>query len=96
MTHQLISVEEFCVHHHTEMTFLQDLHDQGLIVLTIVDTKLCIATEELVRVEKMVHLYKDLDINVAGLASISHLLNKVEKLQRELWATKNKLRFYED
>lgn len=95
-TQHLISAEEFCVHHQTEVTFLQDLHNEGLIMLTIVESRPCIPDEELIRVEKMVHLHQDLDINVAGLASISHLLNRVEELQQELRATKNRLRLYED
>ena len=44
----------------------------------------------------MVHLHRDLDINIAGLASVYHLLQKLDDIQTELWALKNRLRLYED
>jgi hypothetical protein len=41
----------------------------------------------------MVHLHYDLDINIEGIEAISHLLDRVDNLQRELITLKNRLGF---
>jgi len=40
-------------------------------------------------------LHVDLDINIEGLDAISHLLQKVNALQNELVALRNRLQIYE-
>lgn len=91
----LIPADEVCIHHQLEATFIQDLEHEGLIHISVVDKKTFIPADELPRLEKMIHLYRDLEINVPGIASIDHLLQKVDDLHNELWALRNKLRLYE-
>lgn len=95
-TKDLILSDDFCVYHQVEQTFIQSLQDEGLLHISIVDKKTFIPTDELLKLEKMVHLHRDLDINVAGLASVYHLLQKLDEMQTELWAIRNRLRLYED
>ncbi|QKJ28699.1 MerR family transcriptional regulator [Mucilaginibacter mali] len=94
-TVNLISADEVCIHHQLETTFIHDLEHEGLIHISIVDKKTFIPADELPRLEKMIHLYRDLDINVPGIASIDHLLQQVDALHSELWALRNRLRLYE-
>ena len=44
----------------------------------------------------MIRLHHELDINMAGIDSVLHLLNKIEGLQTELLAIRNRLRIYEE
>lgn len=95
-TKDLILSDDFCVYHQVEQTFIQSLQDEGLLHISIVNKQTFIPADELPELEKMVHLHRDLDINIAGLASVYHLLQKLDDIQTELWALKNRLRLYED
>jgi hypothetical protein len=95
-TKQLIPADEVLTHHQLEQTFIHELQDEGLISISIVNKQTFIPADDLPRLEKMIHLHRDLDINVAGIASIDHLLQRVENLHSELWALRNRLRMYEE
>ncbi|MES2279459.1 MAG: chaperone modulator CbpM [Bacteroidota bacterium] len=95
-TKKLIPADDVCIHHQMEATFIHDLEHEGLIRVSVVDKKTFIPADELPRLEKMIHMHRDLDINVAGLASIDHLLHQVDDLHSELWALRNRLRRYEE
>jgi len=45
--------------------------------------------------EKFVRFYYELDINLEGIETISHLLERVNALQDELTMLKNRLGIYE-
>lgn len=45
--------------------------------------------EQLADIEKYIHLYYDLDINMEGLEAIMHLLNRVQHLQHQIKRLKN-------
>ena len=92
----LIAAEEFCIYHQVAQTFITDLQNAGLVHITVVNKRSFIPHRELQKLEKIIHLHQDLDINVPGIASITHLLEKVEVLQSELIAVRNRLRMYED
>lgn len=92
----MIPADEVCMHHHLEQTFIRELQDEGLIHISIVNKQTFIPVDELPRLEKMIHLHRDLDINIAGLASIDHLLQRVNDLHSELWLLRNRLRRYEE
>lgn len=95
-TQNLIATDDFCLYHHLEQTFIHELHNEGLITISVVNKKSFIPHDELHKLERMIHLHRDLDINVPGIASVTHLLQKMDNLQHELWALRNRLRRYED
>ena len=95
-TNNLIPADEFLGYHQLEQTFIQSLEEEGLVHISIINKKTFIPTDELPALEKMIHLHRDLDINIAGLASVNHLLQKMDELQAELWLLRNRLRLYED
>lgn len=94
-TTTLISTTDFCTWHDIEHTFVRSLSDAGLIEITIIDKGEFIPETQLQRLEKMVRLHHELDINLAGIEAITHLLDRVEILHQEMRALKNKLRLYE-
>lgn len=95
-TKNLIPADDFCIYHQLEQTFIHDLQEEGLIHISIVNKKEFIPGDELHKLEKMIHLHRDLDINIAGIASVTHLLDRMEELHNQLWALKNRLRLYEE
>jgi hypothetical protein len=95
-TKNMIPADEVLTHHQVEQAFIHELKDEGLIHINIVNKQTFIPAEDLPLLEKMINLHRDLDINVAGLASISHLLQRVDELHNELWRLRNRLRMYEE
>jgi chaperone modulatory protein CbpM len=91
----LIKTTDFCIYHQLEHTFITDLHNAGLVQITIVNQIPCIPESELQKLERMIRLHHELDINVAGIEAITHLLQRIEHIQEEMRVLKNSLRAYE-
>ena len=79
-----ISIEQCCVYYNIETSFVQKLDEHGLIELIHSDETLYISFEQLSDLEKYMHLHYELEINIEGLETIKHLLNKVHQLQKEV------------
>jgi hypothetical protein len=91
-----ISANEFCTNHNIEVSFISLLQETGLIEVTTIEETGYINISQLKELEKIVGFYYDLDINLGGIETISHLLQKVSDMQREITALKNRLRLYEN
>lgn len=94
-TAELIKANDFCVYHNVEYTFITSLYEAGLVEVTIINETTFIPQTELQKLEKLISLH-ELDINIAGMEAISHLLERVEKLQEDMRYLKNRLSLYED
>ncbi len=95
-TRDLILIEHFCANHEIEFSFLDSLHEFGLIEVIIHEDQKYLNQDQLKEVEKMMRMHYDLDINMEGIDVISHLLKRMNSLQDELRLTQNKLRLYEN
>ena len=91
----LIAVNEFCVNHDIEISFINLLQQNGLIEISSIESKYFVGKEQLPQLEKFVRFYYDLDINLEGIEAINFLLQRIENLQNEIVVLKNKLRLYE-
>jgi hypothetical protein len=94
-TNNLILIEQLCIHHNIEFSFINTLQEFGLIEVIIIEDNKYIANEKIKDIEKMMRLHFELDINMEGIDAISNLLLQIDNLQKELISTKNKLRLYE-
>lgn len=94
-TNQLIPAQAFCVSHHIELSFIHSLQQSGLIDITIIEEDAFVHTVQLERLEKIVRLFYDLDINIEGIETITHLLQRINTMQQEVTALKNRLSLYE-
>ncbi len=90
-----ISANEFCNHHHIEISFIHSLHDYGLIEIEENEGDCLLSHDQLAQLEKMVRLHYDLHINLEGIDAIYHLLNRMEEMQREVVLLRNRLRMHE-
>ena len=86
---ELIPAEDFCIYHNIEYSFISSLEDSGLISVTSVEQSTYIPAEELQKLEKFVRLHYDLDINIEGIETINHLLERIEEMQREILQLKS-------
>jgi chaperone modulatory protein CbpM len=94
--HPLIPADQFCTQHNIELSFISTLHENGLIEIVTVEQTQFIPEAHLPELEKLIRLHYELDINLEGIEAITYLLQRVERLQNELKAIKNRLRLYED
>lgn len=94
-TVNLIDVNEFCINHNIEISFISSLQQTGLIEITTINEIKFIDAGQLNHLEKIVRFYYELDINLEGIETITHLLQRVTSLQDEIIVLRNKLRIYE-
>jgi hypothetical protein len=91
----MIPANEFCTSHNIEITFINSLQDAGLIEVTIINETEYIHESQLNELEKIVRLYYELDINLEGIETVTHLLQRINDMQDEIMFLKNRLRLYE-
>jgi hypothetical protein len=94
-TSNLIAIDEFCAKHDVELSFITSLQQTGLIEITTIEKAWFIHIEQLKELEKFIRLYYELDINLEGIETISHLLDRINIMQNELIMLRNKLGIYE-
>jgi hypothetical protein len=94
-TEYLISIDEFCANHNVEISFISSLQQSGLIEITTVREAGFIEADQLKQLEKFIRLYYELDINLEGIETINYLLQRINSMQHEIVALRNKLRIYE-
>lgn len=85
----LIPAEDFCVYHNIEYSFIHSLEDSGLITITSIEQASYIPADEVQKLEKFIRLHYDLDINIEGIETINHLLEKIEEMQQEILQLRN-------
>ncbi len=96
LTDQLISIKNFCESHQIELSFIQSLGDSGLIEITFIEEDSYINAKHLEHLERVVRLYYEMDINVEGIETVTYLLQRINSMQEEITALKNRLRFYDE
>ena len=78
-TEYLIAVDEFCAIHNIEISFISSLKQTGLIDITTIKKTGFIDADQLQQLEKFIRLYYELDINLEGIETITHLLQRMNE-----------------
>ena len=91
----LIPIPILCAHYEVELSFFKNLSDMGLLEIKTIETKQYIDSASIYEIEKMVRMHQELDVNLEGIDIVFNLLQKIDSLQIELTALKNRLRLYE-
>jgi hypothetical protein len=91
----LISVDEFCSRQNIKISFVSSLQQNGLIEITTISGGRYLNTDQLLRIEKLVRLYYEFNINLEGIETITHLLARIDTLNEEILHLRNRLRLYE-
>lgn len=92
---QLIPAGEFCTFHQVELTFLNHLHESGLISMTIRNGAAYLEEDQLPTIEKFARWHYELSINPEGIEALSHMLGRVEQLLAENSRLRARLSRYE-
>lgn len=94
-TTDLIPANEFCIHHHIELSFIHALKESGLIEIILIEEKVFVPVSQLPQLEKMVRLYYEMDINLEGIETITYLLQRLNDLHQQVAQLSNRLSMYE-
>ena len=92
---ELIAVELFCSNYQVDFSFIEDLNHSGLLEVKSIEEKAFLDQAELHKLEQLVRMRYEFNINIEGIEAISHLLDRLKSLQAEITALKNRLRLYE-
>lgn len=91
-----ISVDEFCNSHNIEISFITSLQEFGLVEIMTIEHSTFIPVDELQKLERLIRLHFELDINFEGIETITHMLARIDQMQEEITVLKNHLRLYEN
>jgi hypothetical protein len=94
-TDYLIAIEEFCAQNDIEISFISSLQQNGLLEIITRKEAGFIDPDQLRQLEKFIRFYYELDINLEGIETIMHLLERITSMQDEITSLKNRLRLYE-
>jgi len=95
-TKNLISIQQFCTQYEIPVTFINALHEYELIEIIVTENKNYLKEAQINKIEKMIRLHYDLEINLEGIHVIDNLLDRLENLQSQITSLNNRLKFYED
>ncbi len=88
---KLISLQNISSHYNIEVSFIHSLSELGLVEIVSIQDDECIEEDCLGDVERLMRLHYDLEINMAGIEAIWHLLKRVNDMQGELNTLRNRL-----
>ena len=91
----MIPVHEFCIHYNIDQSFIYSLKDSGLVEISLKEETICISENQLPQLEKIIRL-SEMDINLAGIETITFLLNRIDDLQQKIVTLSNRLHLYEN
>ena len=94
-TEEMIAADEFCIHHNIKLSFIHSLKESGLLEISSTDEKIFVPVNQLNRLEKLVRLYYEMDINLEGIETITYLLQRMNDMQQQIAQLSNRLSRYE-
>jgi hypothetical protein len=90
--HTMIRIDHFCMVYDVEPAFIHTLGEWGMVDIVGEDF---ISTGDLDRLDKLMRLHRDLDLDASGIEAVEYLLQKISAMQKEILHLKNRLKIYE-
>lgn len=95
-TENFILLNTLCTHYRVELSFFNNLNEIGMIDIQTIEQAQYVHQDSIFEIEKMIRIYRELDVNIEGIDVVFNLLQKIDSLQNELLAVRNRLRLYEN
>ncbi len=92
----LIPTHVLCSHYNIEISFVDALHNFGLIQIELVDENQFIHQDRIGDLEKIIRLHNELNMNLESIDIVFNLLEKERALQQELNMLRTRLMLYEN
>ena len=80
--------------YEVEESFIESLHEVGLIRVIDQDEERFIEFDDLSDLEQFIRWHYEMDINVEGIDALRHVLQRVRALQSEISQLRHELQFY--
>ena len=96
MIENLIPIDVLCVQYQVNDQFFNSLVATGLLEIHSIHEVAYIQKDSLYEIEKIMRLHQDLEVNLEGIDIVLNLLQKIDDLQNEMLALKNRLSLYEN
>lgn len=80
--------------YEVEESFIESLHDLGLIDVVDQDNERFIEYEDLSDFEQFIRWHYEMDIDAPGIDALRHMLYRVRSLQSEIAQLRSELHFY--
>jgi hypothetical protein len=94
-TENLILLKTVCSYYKVELSFFTHLSEIGLIEIEIIEQSPYIREDQIKDIERIVRIHHELEINPEGIDVVFNLLQKIDRLEKDLITTKYRLRLYE-
>lgn len=95
MQTETIKITAWCDSYHIDYSFVSELESRGLIRVLVIEEEKCLHHDQLADLEQFTRWHYDMDINIEGIETISHLLQKLKNTQEEVALLKSRLGLYE-
>ncbi|MGB2760201.1 chaperone modulator CbpM [Maribacter stanieri] len=90
-----IQIELYCKRTQTPVEFIDDLLEFEMIEVQQIEDKKYVEPQYIVEIERIYRLRNELGINMEGIDTINHMLEKVNRLEQELKLLRDRLTIYE-
>ena len=90
-----ILVAHYCEQTKTPIDFIDDLLEYGMIEVQKIENKIYVQSQYIIEIERIYRLRQDLGINMEGIDSLNHMIEKINRLEREFKLLRNRLTIYE-
>jgi hypothetical protein len=94
-TENLILLQTVCSSYQVELSFFTHLSEIGLIEIEIIEQSPYIRENQIKDIERMIRMHHELEVNPEGIDVVFNLLQKIDRLEKDLITTKNRLKLYE-
>lgn len=91
---KLILLRELCQHYEMEISFFEQAESYGLVQVEYISDEKYIHQKQLRKIEKILRLHHELEVNLEGIDVILNLMKRIQSLEKELHTTKAHLELY--
>lgn len=94
-TEKYILLSTYTKHSQIESQFIYELFEQELIIPKTENDEILIDENDILIIEKLFRLHRDLGINFEGLCTINEMLERIRQLEAEINQMRKRLNLYE-
>lgn len=95
-TDKFLLITEICQYYHIESDFFEEIEYHQLLEIHQISGQKFIHQKQLNRLEKILRLHDELDLNLQGIDVVFGMMKRIEKLEKELRQAKSKLNVLEN
>jgi hypothetical protein len=92
----LILLKTVCSNYQVELSFFTHLNEIGLIEIEIIEQSPYIREDQIKDIERIIRIHHELEVNPEGIDVVFNLLQKIDRLEKDLITTRNRLKLYEN